>query len=226
VLVGGSKSEYYKIFNQVFQGTVLGPILWDIFFEDVDVPIRNSGYKEVTFADDLNSYRRFESTVSNKIIMRKSVKCQSEVHKWGRAKQITFEPSKESMSVISNHDPVGPDFKLVGMWFDTTLSMKRAVADVCNSFRWKLTKLLRTSKHFDTPTMVLQFKARILGFVEHRTAAIYHADGTALDELDKLYKRCQGSIGMTSIEMLSSYCLALSTLRAIWLCWAWSNGAY
>ena len=121
VIVGGSRSEQFAIENQVYQGTVLGPILWDVEFEDVHVPIRNSGYKEVTFADDLNSYRGYDGTVRNSVIMKNSKKCQTEVHKWGAAKRITFEPSKESMSIVSNHDPEGPDFKLMGIWYDTVL---------------------------------------------------------------------------------------------------------
>ena len=58
VIVGGERSEEFAIENQVFQGTVIGPTLWDVHFEDVDVPIRGAGFKEVTFADDLNSYRK------------------------------------------------------------------------------------------------------------------------------------------------------------------------
>ena len=100
VVVGGSKSEVYAILKQVFQGTVIGPTLWDVHFEDVHVPVRNRGFKEVLFADDLNSYKGFNGTATNKSIMKRSIKCQQEVHKWGAAKNITFEPDKGSMSII------------------------------------------------------------------------------------------------------------------------------
>ena len=161
--------------------------MWDVHFEDVHVPIRNAGYKELLFADDLNSYKGYDGDVSNSVIRRKSKQCQANVHAWGAAKQISFEPSKESMSIISNHEPEGPSFKLMGITFDTMLSMKEAVIEVTNSLRWKLTTLLRTRKMFDTPTMMIQFKARILSYVEHRTAAIYHADSTVLDPINRQY---------------------------------------
>ena len=119
----------------IYQGTVLGPILWDVFFEDVYIPVRKSGFKEISFADDLNSYRRYNGGVDNKLMKKHAHKCQAEVHMWGKAKQITFEPTKESISIISNTDAEGPDFKLMGLWFDTALSMKRAVSDLCNSVR-------------------------------------------------------------------------------------------
>lgn len=46
VVAGGAKSEEYILTNQVFQGTVIGTILWDVHFEDVHVPVRNVGYKD------------------------------------------------------------------------------------------------------------------------------------------------------------------------------------
>ena len=100
------------------------------------------------------------------------------MHEWGRANQVTFDSSKEYSSIISNTDPEGEDFKILGMWFDTTLSMKRVVSKLCNKVNWKLSTLFRASKLFDIPGLVIQFKARILGYIEYRTPAIYHADAT------------------------------------------------
>ena len=101
----------------MFRGTVKGPILWDAFFEDVNIPIRKAGFIDVEFADDLNAYRSYDGAISNKTIMKHALKCQMEVHRWGLANQIVFEPTKESMSIISNHEPEGPEFKLVGVVF-------------------------------------------------------------------------------------------------------------
>ena len=117
------------------------------------------------------------------------------------------------MSIISNHEPEGPSFKLMGITFDTMLSMKEAVIEVTNSLRWKLTTLLRTRKMFDTPTIMIQFKARILSYVEHRTAAIYHADSTVLDPIDRQYERFVSAIGLTKSTALQSYHLAPFSAR-------------
>ena len=34
VIVGGASSEEFALFNMVYQGTVFGPILWNVFFQD------------------------------------------------------------------------------------------------------------------------------------------------------------------------------------------------
>lgn len=160
------------------------------------------------FADDLSSYKGYDGNVSNSFIRRWSKQCQANVHAWGAAKQLSFEPSKESMSIMSNHDPEGPSFKLMGIMFDTMLPMKEAVTEVCSALRWKLTTLLRTRRMFDTPTMVIQFKVRLLSYVEHRTAATYHADSTVIDPIDRQYERFLSAIGLTKSITLQTYFLA------------------
>ena len=111
VVLGGERSAEYTIENQVFQGTVNGPILWDVFFEDVNIPIKKASFKDVEFAHDLNAYRAYDGYTSNKTIMKHARKCQTEVHTWGRANQVVFEPTKESVTIISNHEPERADFK-------------------------------------------------------------------------------------------------------------------
>ena len=63
VIVGGESSDEFSLENMVFQGTVLGPPLWNIFYEDAKDAIREIMFEESVYADDLNAYRVFpEST--------------------------------------------------------------------------------------------------------------------------------------------------------------------
>ena len=41
----------------VYQGTVLGPTLWNLFFEDARAAINEVFFTEYVFADDLNAFR-------------------------------------------------------------------------------------------------------------------------------------------------------------------------
>ena len=52
VVVEGVESDPFQIFNTVFQGTVLGPPLWNLFFADVVVPAEMKDEKAAIFADD------------------------------------------------------------------------------------------------------------------------------------------------------------------------------
>ena len=107
----------------VYQGTVLGPILWNVFFEDARRAINEWLFEEAVYADDLNAFREFPGDTKNRLVKKCVDSCQQELHKWGRANRVTFEAKKESKHVLSRTDPAGPNFKLLGVVFDCRLCM-------------------------------------------------------------------------------------------------------
>ena len=65
-MVEGEASDEFEISNTVFQGTVLGPVLWNVFFADVSIPAQSTGGESYKFADDLSVFKGFDKTVSPK----------------------------------------------------------------------------------------------------------------------------------------------------------------
>ena len=59
VVVGGSMSSIITMRNMVYQGTVWGPMLWNMFFRDAGDAIRGAGFLDITYADDLNAFRTY-----------------------------------------------------------------------------------------------------------------------------------------------------------------------
>ena len=184
VVVGGQESKEFKLLDMIFQGTVLGPILWNTFFEDARLAIKAAGFTETMFADDLQAYKRYTKDVRNTTIFRHTTKCQEELHKWGEANCATFEDSKESVTILSRSDPAGPAFKNMGITFDAGLYMHTAIESLVDKVNWKLRTVMRTSRFFNTAEIIHLYKARILSFIEYRTAAIYHGAATALARVD------------------------------------------
>ena len=86
VAVNGADSHEFELQNMLYQGTVLGPNLWNVFFADVHGPAEATGCKERKFADDLNAFKNFARNVSNDEILADLGLCQSSVHEWGGAK--------------------------------------------------------------------------------------------------------------------------------------------
>ena len=93
--VGGETSEEIILENMMFQGTVFGPDLWSIFYEDARKAIEEMHYEESVFADDLNAYRVFPKTTPNNKILKSLEACQRELHSWGDANQVQFDGGKE-----------------------------------------------------------------------------------------------------------------------------------
>ena len=59
IVVVGSSSKEMPLLHMVFQGTVTGPDLCNIFYEDARRPINDCLFTEAVYADDLNAYRLF-----------------------------------------------------------------------------------------------------------------------------------------------------------------------
>ena len=59
VVVGGALSVEMALTNMVYQGTVLGLLLWNIFYEDALLPIEEAAFTEVVFADELRGLHIF-----------------------------------------------------------------------------------------------------------------------------------------------------------------------
>ena len=213
VIVGGQRSTSFDIKNMVYQGTVLGPTLWNMFFADACDAIREYLFEEVVFADDLNAFREFGSGTPNEEIFVAVDKCQDELHAWGRANQVSFDPAKESKHVMSRRDPCGDNFKLLGVVFDCRLFMDVAIQEVLNAIVWKTKMILRARRFYCITEMINQYKAHILSYVEYRTAAIYHATTTLLCRLDRAQDRFLKEIGVDPRTALLEYGLAPLSMR-------------
>ena len=208
VLVAGEKSHATALSDMLFQGTVLGPILWNLFYGDARDAIRNLDFEEIIFVDDLNEFKIFAPETMDSVIDRQLSKCQCELHTWGSANQVSFDAEKESMHILSILNARCPEFTLLGITFDGSLIMETTMRELIDKCKWKLIWLLRVRKYHSQQEMVLLYRAHVLSFIEHRTAAIYHSHTSLLDELDALQTRFGEDIGLTPLTALSTYHLA------------------
>jgi hypothetical protein len=213
IVVGGEYSEGMKLLNMVFQGTVLGPMLWNMFFEDARRAIKELFFTEAVYADDLNAYREFSSQVSDETVKGSIDICQKELHTWGKANQVEFDPAKESKHVLQLAQPEGSSFKLLGVVFDDGLIMEMAVTEVVNEASWKLRTLLRTRRYYTDADLITLYKAHMLSFLEYRTPAIYHALRSILSRLDSVQSRFLRSVGVDDLTALVDFKLAPLAVR-------------
>ena len=213
VVVGGAKSEPFSMRDMVYQGTVLGPQLWNLFFEDAAEAIKQFVFEETVYADDLNAYREFTGTTTNEKALSAVDKVQDELHSWGRANQVTFDPSKESKHVLSRTDPFGQNFKLLGIEFDCRLFMADAVRSLVGKTRWKIKMLLRGKRFYCLDDLLIQYKQQILSYVEYRTPAIYHATQAVLAQLDCVQDSFLRELGLSSEDALLHFNLAPLSMR-------------
>ena len=60
VVAEESLSTPFDLTDSVFQGTVLGPPLWNQHFSDARASVNALNYKDTTYADDMKKIKKFD----------------------------------------------------------------------------------------------------------------------------------------------------------------------
>ena len=174
VVVGGVSGAAMELRNMVYQGTVWGPWLWNVFYEDARLAVQEALFEEIVYADDLNAFRESTLRVPNRVLFSPTKRCQQRLHTWGRANQVQFDPDKESHHVVSHVTPEGSDFKILGILFDCGLTMAAAVHELVGECRWKIQALMKVSRFHTVLEMIglCKFRCSPLSNAGHPA---YHA---------------------------------------------------
>jgi hypothetical protein len=213
VIVESCHSEEFIIADSVFQGTVLGPPCWNIFFSDVWVPVREHNLQEEIYADDLNGFKSYDKSLANDAIVADLSKCADSVHQWGVVNQVKFDPGKEGFRILHRGDPLGDLFKILGVDFDCKLLMKACCMFVYQKCNFKLRCLLRFRKFFADHLTFQLYKSHIMSRVEAVTAAVYHAAPVHLNLFDSLQARLLSHMGLSESTAFLDFNLAPLVVR-------------
>ncbi len=213
VIVQGSESRPFKIQDQVFQGTVLGSPLWNVFFRSVDEPITKRTFQKVKFADDLTAFKNFAGSTKNDAINAELKKVQRDVHAWGVSNRVIFDAGKEYLCILHKMHCAGETFKLLGTLIDPKMVMEDEIRRIRKKTSPKVKAILATRNLYDARAMFQQFKTHVLCLLEQSAGAIYHASETHLASLDSVQTRFVHEMGLSEVDAFLHYNLAPLKLR-------------
>ena len=188
VAVENVLSDVFALSDTVFQGTVLGPTLWNIFFHDVAFASAGPHTTQAMFADDLNVYKIYDNSCSNDDIVSSMEQAKRQVHKWGTRNRVEFDANKEHIVIIHPANGQGEDFKLLGCLIDVQLRMEHAVDALMARARPKIQALLKTQSMYSVSDMLMQYKTHIWSILEYQNGTIMHAAPCLLAKLDDMQK--------------------------------------
>ena len=219
VIVYGEKSSVITLENMIFQGSILGLVLWNLFYAGCKRPVEKKAFTESVFADDLNCFRKYHKSIGQTYILKELSGCQRELHQWGSANTVTFDPLKEHFLILDSMHPHADNFELLGVLFDTKLSMFNEVTKVSNEASRRLHVLLRLRRYYKASAMFHLYKAHMLPYLERSTPAISHAYPNVLVMLDNVQTNFQKMLTHQR-KMLSSFLIwHPSRQGAMLICW-------
>ena len=196
VTVEGALSECMLLTDMVYQGTVLGPSLWNAFFADISMHVPEDGQHIQLFADDLKVDTSCPVAVSNDTLRTSLHEAQHRAHDWGARNRVCFDPTKEAIRIIHPDQGDAEEFVLLGTLFDCRLSMLPCLDGLLKTLRPKVAALVKIKHMYDVPNMLNQYKAHIWSKIEYYNGALLIAGEIRLRKLDKMQRGFLYELGL------------------------------
>ena len=203
VTVNKSVSNLRRIKSGVPQGSVLGPLLFMIYINDLrDALDVNSGAK--LYADNTVIYcSGIEAT---------QVSCELQANlnrfsKWCKKNKLTVNTKKtklmsfgtrtrvkkaKNVTVTVNGDRIQmvPSYKYLGVILDSTLSYNMHISSLIRTVLHKVTLLSKVKRYLNDCTALLIYKSMILPYLDYADVIFDRAYSKDLGKLQRLQNRC------------------------------------
>ena len=200
VVVDGFKSTEYNIEASVPQGSVLGPLLWNIYFND----LLNLVDEACAYADDCTL--DFSCDKDDVHIVQKINEILQKIQTWGERWQVSFASEKSQLMVISrctwsvnippiklgdNEIEMKNSINILGVEFDKNLSYTSHIKELCSRVAKKFACLRRMARHLDAKGCELLYNAQIRSVMEYSHLVWSSTPPSYLKLLDKIQERVQ-----------------------------------
>ena len=176
VRIGNNYSDWKTIQHGVPQGSKLGPLLFNLFINDLTYFVNNAKLR--LYADDTTLYLSHPNQYT---LESRSQSKFDVLQSWFKRNYLSINESKTKVLPLGDNPPcyelfadhtrppleVVHDMKLLGLTIDSSLSFKAHIKSVCNKVNVKVIALRRVRKFIPSEVMVKIYKAFILPHLEY-----------------------------------------------------------
>lgn len=214
VKAGKEESGTFSMTSGVPQGSVLGPILFNVYVADLARLLESLGADFHMYADDLLLFTGFDGKTVEKTFQRLQV-VLNVVDSWMRTNHLLLSPSKTSVHIFRSSrskPPVCPELCLgdlrltaleaplrwLGVDFDTHLTMAQFMQKTCRSSFYQLRVIRYVRPSLDKATALLLCNALVLSRLRYchtLLAAVTHEQMAKLERVWKAAARVVASEG-------------------------------
>jgi hypothetical protein len=194
VIVGQSESEWARVISGIPQGSVLGPILFLIFINDMPDKIK-SHLK--MFADDTKLFRVIES-ISDYDILQSDL---DSLFNWSRDWQLPFNVEKCKSLHYGKSNPnytYNMDSKPLdniktesdlGVIFDNNLSFKVHINKMIGKANARVGMVKRCFNHLNTEALIVLYKTLIRPILEYCSSIWFPITQGQINNIEKVQRR-------------------------------------
>ena len=201
VVVNGQSSRPSPVRASVPQGSVLGPVLWNVYIDDLLRQLSSV----VAYADDCTLSRSYCRLDSRRAINELNKQLRV-VEQWGELWQVNFAPEKTQAMVISrspgalhavsgllrfggNSLPLQDCIKILGVSVDRSLRFDHHIAAVARQTSLRVSALRRMADTLNPQGILTLYKAQIRPCMEYGALSWMSSAATHMQRLDAVQRR-------------------------------------
>ena len=196
--VGSFYSEWLKIILGVPQGSILGPILFNIFINDLLLVIERTDI--CNFADDNTIYACAATMAEVKLSLEFDL---SKVLKWFSCNQLAANPAKFQMMILGGLMAQKPltikmenivitssdSVRLLGITIDDKLSFTSHISTLCTRANSNVRNLCRIRRYLNQDQLILLFNSFILSIFNYAPIVWMFCNKSSCKSIDSIHKR-------------------------------------
>ena len=210
----------------VAQGSVLGPVLYNIYSRSVKKTFTGCGFACLAFADDKNGYMLFSLSCEYDIFKTKVPECLEQVQSWASEHLLKLNKEKTEILVFGNTaflknltiHGVFTDInekscirfaesaKYLGVWLDTHLTFDVHVSNLLSSGYAKLRKIRTYRKHLSKEDTEILVHAFITSKLDNCNSLLVGVNSKLLRKVQKLQNAAIRTVYQLPIRSSVSNC--------------------
>ena len=198
-LHGKSYDQLYTMQKGIPQGSQWGPLIWNVFLNNLLLLISSCDAHIVAYADDITIWIDGE-TVSN--VQDKLSTVLSLAIDWLRQNKLCINQAKTQCMGLGNHSeqlqfhvngeslPSQDSIKLLGVTIDRSFLYDFHIRKTIRTIAWKLCGINRLRKFVGRKTRWRLIETCILPHFDYASPLLIFASRTSKRKLEAMYERC------------------------------------
>ena len=167
MVVDGHHGEWRRVISGVPQGSVLGPLLFILYTQDMWIGLEN---QLISYADDATLIAVIPTPGQRQLVSDSLNRDLAKINDWCKLWGMKLNPIKTQSMIVSrsrtlvpNHPDLVIDdtvlkicdsFKILGILFDSKFTFEKHIRSVSSSVAQKIGLLRKSHKVFGDPSVV------------------------------------------------------------------------
>ena len=212
IKLGSFFGTWLEVVLGVPQGSILGPLLFNIFLNDLFLFIKES--EICNFADD-NTLYACDSTVE--AVKNKLIPDLGRLNNWFQVNSLVANPEKFQVMFLGVNDPVSfyingnklvseNQVKLLGVVIDNKLNFSKHIQTICKTTNNKISQLIRMRRYMSIEQSRSIVNAYILPYFLYCPLIWMFCHKKDINRINKVHKRAlraiQGNFSLSLTELI------------------------